>query len=82
MNYLYYFKNFNDEIIYAGETGHLRRRMEEHFTKGHLPADCYAQIDKVFIAETGESKHDTEICETLLINKYKPKYNKEKKFNE
>ena len=82
MNYVYYFKNFNDEIIYVGKTGHLKRRMKDHFTKGHLPVDCYAQIDRIFIAETGESKYDTEICETLLINKYKPKYNKEKKFNE
>ena len=82
MNYVYYFKDFEDNIIYVGKTGNYKRRMKEHFTKGHLPSECYDEVNKIFVSVVNDSKYDTEICETLLINKYKPKYNVEKKFNE
>ena len=82
MNFVYYFTDKKDKIIYVGKTSNLKRRMKEHFTKGHLPGECYAKIDKIFASEVNDSKYDTEICETLLIDKYKPIFNKEKKFNE
>lgn len=82
MNYLYYFKNYQDEIIYVGRTANLKRRMKQHFTKGHLPKECYDEINTIMYTEVNDSKYDTEICETILINKYKPKYNTEKSWSE
>lgn len=82
MNYIYFFKNYNNEIIYVGRTKDIKRRMKEHFVKGHLNKDCYNETDVIMYTEVNESKYDTEICETLLINKYKPKYNTEKIWNE
>lgn len=82
MNYIYYFRNYKDEIVYVGKTNDLKRRMKEHFIKGHLDKECYLETSSIMFAEIGNSKYDTEIFETLMINKYKPKYNKEKKFNE
>lgn len=82
MNYVYYFKNFNNEIIYVGRTNNIKRRMKEHFLNGHLDKDCYDEVCSIMYAQINDSKYDTEICETLLINKYKPKYNTEKMFNE
>ena len=82
MNFVYYFVDNTGKIIYVGKTSNLKRRIKEHFTRGHLPKECYIKIEKIFAAEVNESKYDTEICETLLIDKYKPVYNKEKKFNE
>lgn len=81
-NYVYYFVDYNDEIIYVGRTNNLSRRMKEHFKNGHLGKECYEEVKDIMYAETNDSKYDTEICETLLINKYKPKYNKEKVFLE
>ena len=82
MNYVYYFLNYDDEIIYVGRTNDIKRRMKEHFVKGHLDKSCYEEVNKIMFAKVNDSKYDTEICETLLINKYKPKYNKEKVFFE
>lgn len=82
MNYLYYFLNKDDEIIYIGKTKDLKRRMKEHFLKGHLDQECYRNVYKIMATEVNDSKYDTEICETLLINKYKPIYNTDKKYNE
>ena len=82
MNYVYYFVDFDENILYVGKTCNLRRRMKEHFTKGHLPKECYENVYKIYASKVNDSKCDTEICETLLINKYRPKFNKEKKFNE
>lgn len=82
MNYIYYFKNFQDEIIYVGRTNNIKRRMKEHFVNGHLLKECYNEVCTVMYSKVNDSKYDTEICETLMINKYKPKYNTEKVFNE
>lgn len=82
MNYVYYFMNYDNEIIYVGRTNNIKRRMKEHFVKGHLESSCYKEVNLVMYAVVNDSKYDTEICETLLINKYKPKYNTEKKFLE
>ena len=82
MNYVYCFKNYYDEIIYVGKTKNIKNRMRQHFMEGHLPEDCYQQVARVFYAETGISKYDTEIIETLLIDQFKPIYNTDKKYPE
>lgn len=82
MNYVYYFKNSCNEIIYVGRTNNIKRRMKEHFVRGHLDKQCYEEVVEIMYAKVNDSKYDTEICETLLIDKYKPKYNTEKVFAE
>lgn len=82
MNYVYYFTDFDDKIIYVGKTGNIKTRMRTHFTKGHLPDECYQSVNHIFCAETGFSQYDTEIIETILIDQYKPKYNTDKVFLE
>ena len=82
MNYLYYFLDYNNTIIYIGKTGNIKRRMKEHFLQGHLPKECYDNVYQIMYACVNDSKYDTEICETLMIDKYKPIFNIDKKFNE
>lgn len=82
MNYIYYFLNFKNEIIYVGKTKDITKRMKQHFFKGHLPQECYDSVYRIKFSEVNDSKCDTEICETILINKYKPIYNTDKKFNQ
>lgn len=80
--FVYYFKNYYNEIIYVGKTKDIKKRMRQHFTDGHLPIECYQNVKQIFYAKTGFSQYDTEIIETLLIDKYKPIYNTEKVFLE
>lgn len=82
MNYLYYFLNKNDEIIYFGKTSNIYNRMKQHFFKGHLPKECYDSTYKIMYTELINNKYDTEIYETYYINKYKPIYNIDKKFTD
>ena len=82
MQYVYYFKGYYDEILYVGKTSDIFRRMKQHFWGGHLPDECYQNTREVYFAETGMSKYDNEVIETLLINQFKPIYNTEKVFME
>jgi len=88
MNYVYQFRNYYKEIIYIGKTKDIKKRMCQHFSTtetgytGHLPDSCYSQVAEVYYAETGISKYDTEVIETLLINQYKPIYNTDKRYTE
>lgn len=80
MNYVYRFENYDHKIIYIGKTGNIKNRLRQHFgTFGHLPAECYDQVEKVFYAEVG-SAYNAEIMETYLIQTYHPIYNDEKKY--
>lgn len=81
MNYVYYFTDHQNHIIYVGKTGNIKNRMRTHFTKGHLPKECYQSVNQIFFAESG-GQYDTEIIETILIDKYKPLYNTDKFFLE
>ena len=45
MAYTYRFKDINNNVIYVGFTGQtMAERMNQHFTKGHLPAECYKSV--------------------------------------
>lgn len=75
INYVYRFLNKNEEVIYVGKTEtDLRKRISGHFTRGHLPKECYEETSKIqFLASVSSTMMD--IKEIYYINLYKPKYN-------
>lgn len=80
--FVYKFLNFKSEIIYIGKTKNIHNRMKQHFEgAGHLPDSCYLNVNKIFFTEV-DGKTNVDMYETFLINKYRPIYNTEKKFNE
>lgn len=81
MDYVYKFINYSDEIIYIGKTGNIKKRMNQHFLRGHLPDECYQNVKQIFFCLV-DGKTNTEIMETFLINKYHPVFNTDKKFSE
>lgn len=79
MAYTYRFLDQNNNIIYVGYTGQrLDKRIEQHFTKGHLDPSCYKSIARIEYIKYN-TKSDAQIMETYYINKYKPIYNKQNK---
>ena len=80
--YVYKFVDYTDTIIYIGKTEDIDRRMKQHFNgKGHLDKECYDSVCEIYYIKL-DGKTNMDIYETYLINKYRPKYNKEKQFNE
>ena len=76
MAYTYRFKDKYDNIIYIGYTGQqMAQRMNQHFTKGHLPQSVYEEVAKIEYIKH-KTKSDAQVMEVYFINKYKPKYNK------
>lgn len=81
MAYVYRFKHYlTNEIIYIGKTNrNIKSRINEHFSKkGHLSRKCYKSVGKIEYIEV-KSDADARLVELYLINKYKPKYNKDGK---
>ena len=82
MAYTYRFKDKYDNTIYIGYTGQkMSERMNQHFTKGHLPKECYKSVAKIEYIKW-KTKSDAQVMETYFICKYKPKYNKQNKRND
>lgn len=82
MAYTYRFKDKYNETIYIGYTGQtMAQRMNQHFTKGHLPSECYKNVCVIEYIKH-KTKSDAQVWEVWLINKYKPKYNKLNKKND
>ena len=76
MAYTYRFKDINNNVIYVGFTGQtMAERMNQHFTKGHLPAECYKSVASIEYMKF-KTKSDAQVMEVYFINKYKPKFNK------
>ncbi|MGL5717981.1 MAG: nucleotide excision repair endonuclease [Paraclostridium sp.] len=78
MAFVYKFRHYRSkEVIYVGKTNRtVKKRMSEHFGgKGHLPKECYNKVGKIEYVEV-PSDADALLVEQYLINKYKPKYNK------
>jgi len=71
--YIYRFKDKNDDIIYIGKAKSMTSRMSGH---NHLDNECYKAIVKIEYSKL-ENNDESSIYERYLINKYKPKYNKE-----
>ena len=79
MAYTYRFKDKYDNTIYIGYTGQqMAERMNQHFTKGHLPKECYKSVAKIEYIKW-KTKSDAQVMEVYFINKYKPKFNKQDK---
>lgn len=82
MAYIYRFKDINDNVIYIGYTSQqLSERMNQHFSKGHLPKQCYSNVARIEYQKY-KTKADAQIMEVIYINKYKPLYNKLNKQND
>lgn len=81
MNYIYRFINYDDVVIYIGKTGNIKNRMRQHFTRGHLPPECYEQIARIEYAKVG-TEYNAEIYETFYIETYHPIFNTDKKYKE
>src|SRR5699024_1470911 len=62
-------------VIYYGKTLDMQNRMKNHFTKGHMPKECYQSIAKIEYQKY-KTESDALIMETYFITKYSPKYNK------
>ena len=82
MAYTYRFKDKYDNTIYIGYTGQtMAQRMNQHFTKGHLPKSVYEEVAKIEYIKH-KTKSDAQVMEVYLINKYKPRYNTLNKKND
>ena len=82
MAYTYKFVNKYNETIYIGYTGQtMAQRMNQHFTKGHLPQSVYEEVAKIEYIKH-KTKSDAQVWEVYLINKYKPRYNTLNKKND
>ena len=82
MAYTYKFINKYNETIYIGYTGQqMAQRMNQHFTKGHLPQSVYEEVAKIENIKH-KTKSDAQVWEVYLINKYKPRYNTLNKKND
>ena len=56
----------------------MGERMNQHFTKGHLPKECYSSVAKIEYIKW-KTKSDAQVMEVYYINKYKPRFNKQDK---
>ena len=82
MAYTYKFKDKYGNVIYIGYTGQtMAQRMNQHFTKGHLPKSVYEEVAKIEYMKH-KTKSDAQVWEVYLINKYKPRYNTLNKKND
>ena len=82
MAYTYKFVNKYNETIYIGYTGQtMAQRINQHFTKGHLPKSVYEEVAKIEYIKH-KTKSDAQVWEVYLINKYKPRYNTLNKKND
>jgi excinuclease UvrABC nuclease subunit len=77
--YVYRFLNNQGDIIYVGKTNDMKRRMRQHFLRGHLPKECYKKTNEVQYIKF-KSELESSIYEIYYINKFKPIFNKKDKF--
>lgn len=75
MAFVYRFIDDRERVIYYGKTIDLDSRIHNHFTKGHLPKECYDSVARIEYQKY-KTESDALIMETYYITKYNPKYNK------
>lgn len=78
MAYVYRFLDTAQNIIYVGKTINIDKRIKDHFTRGHLPKECYDSVKAVEYIKVN-TEADSLLVEQYFINKYHPKYNKQGK---
>lgn len=79
--YVYRFMDDLGNVIYIGRTTNLRTRIQKHFSTGHLPDECYIATSYIESIKL-KSQAEMNIYEMYYINIYKPKYNKQEKYDE
>ena len=80
MSYLYKYV-LGDQIIYVGIASVLKRRIQKHGKQGdNIPESFWEDIKKadVYYAEV-DTTEIAQLYEADLVNKYNPKYNKNKR---
>lgn len=75
MAFVYRFIDDKERVIYYGKTIDLDSRIHNHFTRGHLPRECYDSVARIEYQKY-KTESDALIMETYYITKYNPKYNK------
>ena len=75
MSCVYRFIDGKGNIIYVGKTVNINNRMQQHFSNGHLPKECYNSVAKIEYQKY-KTESDSLIMETYYITKYSPRYNK------
>lgn len=75
MSYVYRFVDGKGNIIYVGKTVNINLRMQQHFSNGHLPKECYKSVALIEYQKY-KTESDSLVMETYYITKYSPKYNK------
>lgn len=72
----------NKKIIYIGYAKNISDSLSKQFrtNSGHLPRECYSKTAKIEICKTVDYPTSRSL-KPFLINKYKPKYNKQDKSN-
>lgn len=74
---VYVFRNMYGDCLYVGQSKTLRQRLTTHVRKSPFSAHI-SSVDLYFLDEG----FDREICETVFIDRLKPRYNKDKVFRE
>lgn len=72
--YVYRFLDKYENIIYVGSCGSMKNRMKQHFTKGHLPKECYEMVEYIDFAKT-QSRTEAYMYESYEIATIRPRYN-------
>ena len=69
--HIYKYLNYNDEVIYIGQSKNWRRRYYEHNTQDKK---MMSEVRKIYIMSC-QDKLEMDILELYFIQYYKPKYN-------
>ena len=82
-NFIYFFYDNDNTLLYVGKTTGLKHRMYNHFSSQILELETWKKeinLENVVLFKC-ENLCDLDIYETYFINKYKPKYNRDKVYD-
>lgn len=81
--YVYRFLNSESEVVYVGKTKQpLEKRILIHFgNSGHLRKDQISMVTRIEFLELG-SRIEMDIVELYYINKWKPAFNTQSKYDD
>lgn len=83
-NYIYFFYDSNNILLYIGKTTNLINRLRCHFSKDNLISEPWKQLvdrDKITYYQC-ITRTDLDVYETYFINEYNPKHNMDKVFHD
>lgn len=82
-NFIYFFYDNDSILLYVGKTTGLKHRMYNHFSSQILELETWKKeinLENVVLFKC-ENLCDLDVYETYFINKYKPKYNRDKVYD-